>query len=378
MTSRERIEAAFAKQTTDRVPVNHRGFSSRVASVVLGREAFVGGGIQMWREAKALFEGWHDEFLERSFRDAVDIALTTGQDMIRPGYWRLPQKPTKRIDEYTYLYEYGAKSEWKRLRFDPASEQAGLFPCVPKEKTLDDVKAEVAAGEQAAAVYVPSEEVFAECIKAQKLHGADHIVEAGGVGVGIGQEGVWLEAMLTDPGLVRARIAQQVEYARRNVEFLAGFGFKFFLGGGDFASDTGPMYSPRSFRELILPGIRAVSDLCHAAGGCHLFASDGNLWPVADALFAESGIDGYFEIDRKAGMDLATLRERFPALTLLGDISSWTLSQSTPDEVKREVISCLEAARTHRGIIAGISNYVPPEAPPENIMAMLRTLDENS
>lgn len=51
MTSRERVQAAFDKQPTDKVPIHHLGFSGDVASALPGREAFVGGGIQMWREA---------------------------------------------------------------------------------------------------------------------------------------------------------------------------------------------------------------------------------------------------------------------------------------------------------------------------------------
>ncbi len=377
MTSRERIEAAFGKKATDRIPVNHRGFSSRAASLVLGREAFVGGGIQYWREATSLFEGWHEEFLERSFRDAIDLAMATGQDMIRPAYWRYNHKPTRKLDEHTYLFEEGAEDEWQVMRFHPAIEQTGIFPYRQRKPDPDTARKQVAAGEKAVAGYKPTVEMFPDHIRAQKLYGKDYVIEAHGVGVGIGQAGLWLEALLTDPGLVRARIAQQVEYARRNVAFLSGLGFRFFLGGGDFASDAGPLYSPRSFRELILPGIKEVSEICHDAGGYHLFASDGNLWPVADALFGESGIDGYFEIDLKAGMVLSELRKRFPGLTLIGNISSWTLSRGTSDDVTREVLSCLETAKKYNGVVAGISNYVPPEAPPANVHAMLETLQHN-
>jgi len=54
MNSTERVQAAFEKRETDKVPIHHLGFCSQVASALLGREAFVGGGIQQWREANAL------------------------------------------------------------------------------------------------------------------------------------------------------------------------------------------------------------------------------------------------------------------------------------------------------------------------------------
>jgi len=112
MTSGERVLAAFQQRTTDRVPVHHLGFSSEIASALLGREAYVGGGIQQWREARALWQGGdaHQEFLDRSFQDAIDIALLCEHDIVRPSYWRHNVIPTRRIDENTFLYEYGPES----------------------------------------------------------------------------------------------------------------------------------------------------------------------------------------------------------------------------------------------------------------------------
>ena len=375
MTSRELVEAAFEKKITNRIPVKHVGFSSRTASYILGREAFVGGGIQQWREAKSYWEGWHDEYLERSLKDAVDLALATGQDWIRTSYWRLRPKPTGKIDENTYLYETGTEKEWKLLRYYPESEQANFSFLHPRKLTLEDIRREVGEGEKRAASYNPEGEDFVVSSKVRGEHG-DKVVAAGGVAIGIPirNANIWLEAMILDPGLVIALINQQVEIARKDVEFLAPRGFRYFMGGSDFASEKGPMFSPRLFRELILPGLVKVSEICHKNKGYHLFASDGNLWPVADELFLESKIDGYYEVDRKAGMDLEKLRKLYPCLTLLGNISSWTLSRGSKEDVKRETWSCIEAARRYGGIIAGLSNYALPETPPENVEAMLDIL----
>jgi len=106
----------------------------------------------------------------------------------------------------------------------------------------------------------------------------------------------------------------------------------------------------------------------------YLFASDGDLWPVADDLFGKSGVDGYYEIDGRAGMDLRKLRERFPDLVLIGNISSHTLSQGTRDDVIAETLSCLREAKRSRGIIVGCSNYILPYTPKENLMAMIKTI----
>ncbi len=126
MNPAERVAATFRKQKPDKLPVHHLGFSSGVASALLGREAYVGGGIQQWREAVSLWQGEdaHREFVERSFRDAVDVALLADQDVVRVTYWRLDRKPTRRVDEHTFLYEYGPEESWKVLQYDPETEQS--------------------------------------------------------------------------------------------------------------------------------------------------------------------------------------------------------------------------------------------------------------
>ena len=126
MKPTERVEAAFRKEATDRAPIHEIGFSSEAASVILGREAYVGGGIQRWREATALWNGpdAHAEFVERSYRDALDLSLAVGNDMLRLTYWRAPVRPTRKIDEFTFAYEHGPESDWTVMEYDPPTEQS--------------------------------------------------------------------------------------------------------------------------------------------------------------------------------------------------------------------------------------------------------------
>jgi uroporphyrinogen-III decarboxylase len=117
-----------------------------------------------------------------------------------------------------------------------------------------------------------------------------------------------------------------------------------------------------------------LTEACHALGLFYLFASDGNLWPVADDLFGASGVDGYYEIDRSAGMNLKALRRRFPDLTLIGNIASQTLHRASREEVIAETRECLDDAQRDGSIIVGCSNLIMPDTPIENLMAMVETL----
>jgi hypothetical protein len=238
---------------------------------------------------------------------------------------------------------------------------------------LEDV---VEAEGEAIRTYEPSESRFAFEIRAQRLLSDERVVRVGAGSVGIPYEQRWLEATVLQPDLVRRHLAIQVERAARDIPFLASYGFRYFFAGIDFAGNDGPMYSPRMFAELFLPALRQISDLCHQVDGYHLFASDGDIWPVADALFGSSGIDGYYEIDRRAGMDLRRLRKRFPDLVLIGNISSHTVHLGSKEEVVAEAVSCLKEAKRSLGIIVGASNYFVPHTPVENVLALIETIQQ--
>ena len=376
MLPKERVAAAFAHQPSDKVPIYQGGFSSRAASAVLGREAYVGGGIQQYREARALWGGpdGHAEFLQRSRQDAWDLVRTLDLDLVRPSYWRLPVKPTRRLDEFTFFY--GREEDtWRVMRFDPALELYQEVAASPQPPlTREDLERTVVAAEESLATYAPKAADFPELAAAQAEFGAERAVPGGGIAVCVPREAAWLEAVALYPNLVGRYLNAQAEYAARTAPVMAQLGLRYLMGGGDFASKNGPFYSPRAFHNLMLPALRRVSEACHAVGAYHMFASDGDLWPVAEDLFGASGVDCFYEIDRRAGMDLARLRTTFPHLTLLGGIASETLHLGTRAEVIQEVRSALAVAKEHGSIIVGCSNQIVPHTPPENIWAMMETL----
>ena len=127
----------------------------------------------------------------------------------------------------------------------------------------------------------------------------------------------------------------------------------------------------------MLPRLQQVTDIIHGSNAWSLFASDGDLWSVADDLFGASGVDGFYEIDRRAGMDLRQLRARFPDLTMLGGISSHNLHVGTREEVVEESRSAVESAKELGRIIVGVTNLPVPGTPVGNIVAMLETIEQH-
>lgn len=378
MTGKERVEAAFLGLPVDQVPVCHIGISSGPASDLLGREAYVGGGIQQWREAAALWNGpdAHAEFVERSYRDAIDIALLLGNDILRPTYWRYVRKPTRRLDDCTFVYENGSsESDWMMLVYDPSSEQALIKPCRPRpQPDFDALESGIEAAERAMETYHPEEVTDGFALRAKAEYGDRFVIRTGPVAVGIPHDAVWLEALALRPDLVARHLDVAVERALRDLAVYAHAGFRYFFGGYDFAAKDGPLFSPRVFAELLAPRLRRISAECEYHGAFHLFASDGCLWPVAESLFAPGVIHGYYEIDRSAGMDLRRLRGIAPTMALIGNIASQTLHRGSRAAVVAETLDCLDAAKQLGQIIVGVSNYIVPGTPADNVVAMVETI----
>jgi uroporphyrinogen-III decarboxylase len=381
MLPRERVAAIFEHQPTDKVPIYMGSFSSRVASAILGRpNACVGGGVNQYYESKALWEGpdAHAEFAERAFRDAMDLPRVLDLDYVRPSYWRMAERPTRRMDEFTFLYG-NSDAAYRVMCFDPETELYQVVDQQPRhETTMDDIERQVAEMEAGLSDYTPPDSLVSDWSRAMKVHGATRAVHAFGVAVGLPyQDSAWLMAVALRPDLVRRYLDAVAERACRNAELLGRVGARYAHGGGDFAGTHGPNYSPRAFHELMLPALQKVSAACHRHGVYHMFASDGNLWPVADDLFGASGVDAFYEVDLRAGMDLRRLRERFPHLTLLGGISSHTLHRGTKDDVVRETMAALGAAKELGSIMVGCSNLVVCQTPMANFWAMMETLRAN-
>lgn len=389
MTPRERVMATFRKEETDKIPISFTGVASSIASRLLGREAYVGFGIQGWREANALWLGEqaHQDFLEKSLQDAFELAKAMDQDIVRYKYWTTAPsiRPTKKRDEYTFLY--GApKGEWRLMRYNPTTELCGVIAQHPPKQRLTYENLEKNLTKMEERLRFPCSELIrmfrierdtVEVRSVMETIGREYAIRVGGGGIGIPHNSaLWLRATVRRPDLVSRLLDIQVELAGRRIDALARVGVKLVWGGGDFASNKGPFYSPKVFHELMLPRLQIISKTCHKHGMYYLFASDGNLWPVADDLFGECGVDGYFEIDRRAGMDLSKLREKYPELTLIGSISSHTLSQGTPNDVIAETLSCLKEAKRSGGIIVGCSNMIVGNTPMENFNVMTKTIRE--
>lgn len=388
MTGKERVLATIEARPVDRVPVHHISFSGQVAAAILGREALVGGAFVQWREMQALWDGpdAHAAFEARLADDALAVAEACGHDLLRIGYWRWPasRKPTRRLDEHTFLFG-DPDGAWETMTYHPDVE---LFSrtCGGKdapgeagdaEITEEALAEQVLAEEDRARAYAPPAGPDAK-IAAAIARYPDYLLKLGGGTVFVDmREARQLMAAALWPELYHRLLMARADRLAKDLPGMAAAGMQVNFAGMDFCSKDGPSISPGLFRDVVASALKRLVDACHACGMYYFYGSDGNFWPVAADLFDVAGVDGWFELDRSAGMELGPLRERFPRVTLIGNLPVQVLHRGTKEDVAGEVMACLSAAHEFGGIIVGASNLIMPGTPPENVQLMLELIEKN-
>ena len=107
--------------------------------------------------------------------------------------------------------------------------------------------------------------------------------------------------------------------------------------GEDIAFKNGPLISPRTFREFILPRYREVMEQAHKFGITHTwYDSDGDVRQLIDDYLAV-GIRTLAPCEVAAGMVPAELREEFGTeLRLIGGIDKRAIADG-PDAIDAEI-----------------------------------------
>lgn len=197
----------------------------------------------------------------------------------------------------------------------------------------------------------------------------------------MGMEELYIK-MYEYPDVVHALIDQIVKYYYRvsvNIFEVAGDSIDIFFIGNDFGGQTGPLLGLELFEEFLLPPLRSLIDLGHRYGHktmLHCCGSVGFLLPS----MIDAGLDAIHALQPDCyGMDSCELKSRFGnRIVLNGGIDSKRiLIQGNPDLVRTETRKILDIMAPGGGYIAGASHdYILPETPFENVLAMFDTISE--
>jgi uroporphyrinogen decarboxylase len=194
----------------------------------------------------------------------------------------------------------------------------------------------------------------------------------------------WLVRTLKDIEFVEALLDRITDIAmaldRIGLEATAKYLQILKISGDDFGMQTGPLYSPNTFRSLFLPRLRrrwaaarayldemnpSVKILFHSCGGIRPFIPD----------LIDIGLQILDPVQPlAAGMDSADLKQEFgDRLAFHGGVDEQhVLPFGSEQEVEQEVRRCLRAFGPGGGYILAPAHYVQADVPPTNLVAMCR------
>jgi uroporphyrinogen decarboxylase len=183
-----------------------------------------------------------------------------------------------------------------------------------------------------------------------------------------------LMAIAADPELVTAMVDLSVKLNLELAREVVARGVKIVYTGDDYASNVGPLMSPKHFRQLFYPGLCRVMGGYKELGLYVIKHTDGKLWPILD-MIVDSGIDCLDPIDPQAGMDLAKVKAQYgQRVALKGNVDCGLLMTfGTPAEVAEATKTALRQGAPGGGFILSSSNSIHSAVKPENYRALLDT-----
>jgi uroporphyrinogen decarboxylase len=128
----------------------------------------------------------------------------------------------------------------------------------------------------------------------------------------------------------------------------------------DMAYRSGPLISPKMFREFMLPAYKRITSFLREMGVKIIVVdTDGNLDKLIP-LFLESGVTGIFPFEVQAGNDIVSIRRMYPHLQIIGGINKMEIAKGK-EAIEKELDSKIPFMLRSGGYIPHLDHLVPPE-----------------
>jgi len=181
------------------------------------------------------------------------------------------------------------------------------------------------------------------------------------------------KAFFTKPNLVHEMMDFTadfiIEVTHRALHDIRPDYFNFFE---DFAHKGGPHFSPRIFKEFMLPRYVCVTDFLRKHGVDIIWLdSDGNIEALIPLLI-EAGVTCVWPLEAAAGMDPVKIRREYGHdLALSGGIDKREIAKDKR-AIEREVMSKVPQLVADGGYIPTLDHSFPPDISYENFLYYLK------
>ncbi|MCZ7646151.1 MAG: hypothetical protein M5U26_12825 [Planctomycetota bacterium] len=376
MNSKERVARTLRGEETDRVPIGFFAIDSDTVEKILGRPTYLRAKAKV---QVAFWEGRRDEVVESWKRDTIDlyrkldfldiVPVCCMASSVAPPKGYRPEAP-RRVDDVTWefkdgrVYKYSELTQDLTMVHDPRQWTRSF-----SEEDFDTEKATEKQPPPDPSIFEVVDAVIGEFGEDRYILGPAGgevgMVLLGGMERGLmefAEHPDWVRRA-TECALLRAE-SMDPHYVRPGTDGV--------LWGQDFAHQTGPLLSPRTFRELCLPSIQRRVQRMHEDFELSVFKhACGNNWKLL-GMFVEAGYDAYQSIQISAGMELAKVKAAVgDRLALWAGAQVETLVGGAPEDIRCEVGEAFRALAPGGRFIFSTSHSVAVGTKYENFMAML-------
>jgi uroporphyrinogen decarboxylase len=371
MNSRERVITTINHREPDRVPFGEFGIDHDHISNILGRHTY-------WRNRKdetiAIWEGRRDEVVESLKTDYAELVERLDYDVVtvplvhRKNAWEGP--PPKKIGEGIWEDARG-----RIYKYAPSNDSIMLMNRGESKEHLnpDDIKKAIDAMADI------DDSVFELVDYFGDRFGKERAVLFRDLNVysillsPFGGDFMHQMIVLSEAeDELLALLDAAVNYNRLLTEHCAKHNVTIMMQGSDFCMNTGPIFSPVTFRKIFVPLMKRVNADIARFNMYSFFHCCGNTTQLLGD-YVDAGYKGYQSIQVSAGMDNRKIKEKYGhILTMWTGIQCETLIMGSKEELEREVLEALESLMPGGGFIFGSTNSVQFGANTDNY---LRALD---
>lgn len=173
-----------------------------------------------------------------------------------------------------------------------------------------------------------------------------------------------------DPEFVGEVLGRICDWYARCMEEVCKLDFDFIWAADDIAHHQNPFFSPKTYREVLLPHTRKVAEKITKPW---IYHSDGNLMPIMDDLLSQ-GMNAIHPLE-PGSMNLEQIKQRYGSrITLVGNIDLAHLEKGTEQDVEKDVQEAIRLLGPGYRYMLCSSNSITPNVKPQNLTAMLKAL----
>ncbi|MBK8024197.1 MAG: hypothetical protein IPK19_22875 [Chloroflexi bacterium] len=143
----------------------------------------------------------------------------------------------------------------------------------------------------------------------------------------------------------------------------------------DLGMNTGMLFSPASYEQVLFPAHRRLGEYLHRHGITYFIHTDGDVRRVIPRLI-DAGVQVLQPLEAKSHLDVRLLKQEYGKdLVFFGNIDVRAMS-GTKAELEAEVRSKLEVVMRGGGYIYHSDHSVPPTVSLENYRSLMTLLDQ--